>query len=132
MAEALLKDALNNKGKKKYIIQSAGLGALVGQQPDEMVCELMLRQAIDISDYQSTQITQDMILKADLILVMESAHKELIEKQEPSAKGKVFRLGEWGGFEIADPYRQDRKVFEKTVELIAKGVEDWVNKIELS
>ncbi len=92
----------------------------------------MLRLAIDISDYQAAQINQDMILKADLILVMESAHKELIEQNQPSAKGKVFRLGEWGGFEIPDPYRKDRKMFEKTVQLIDKGVEDWVNKIELS
>lgn len=129
MAEALLKDALMAKVEKDYKISSAGLGALVGHQPDNTVCELMLEKGIDISDYRATQLDQEMILKSDLILVMETKHKELIEHKEPSAKGKVFRLGEWGDFEVADPYRQERKVFEEAVQLIEKGVKDWVAKI---
>ena len=129
VAEALLKNTLINKGNKKYNISSAGLGAMVGHKPDKIACELMLEKGLDISDYQATQLNQEMTLKADLILVMESVHKDLIENKEPSAKGKVFRLGEWGGFEIADPYRQERKVFEEAVQLIEKGVKDWVDKI---
>ncbi|OQK17891.1 hypothetical protein AU255_08525 [Methyloprofundus sedimenti] len=128
MAEALLKDALKNQDKK-YTISSAGIGALVGHKPDNIACELMLEKGLDISDYRATQLNQDMIHKADLILVMESVHKEQIELKQPSAKGKVFRLGHWGSFDIADPYRQERKVFEKAVRLIEKGVKDWVNKI---
>ncbi len=129
VAEALLKAALINKGKKNYNISSAGIGALVGHQPDQYACELMLERGIDISSYQATQINQRMIVNSDLILVMEMAHKELIEHKEPSAKGKVFRLGQWGGFDIADPYRQERKVFENAVMLIEKGVNDWVTKL---
>ena len=129
VAEALLKDALINKGNQDYTISSAGLGALVGHQPDKIVCELMLEKEIDISGYRATQLDQEMILKSDLILVMETGHKELIEHKEPSAKGKVFKLGEWGDFEITDPYRQERKVFEEAVQLIEKGVTDWVSKI---
>ncbi|NOQ14720.1 MAG: low molecular weight phosphotyrosine protein phosphatase [Methyloprofundus sp.] len=129
VAEALLKDALINKVKKDYKISSAGLGAMVGHQPDKTVCELMLEKGIDISDYRAAQLNQEMIYKSDLILVMETAHKELIEHKEPSAKGKVFKLGEWRNFEIPDPYRQERKVFEEVVQLIEKGVQDWVSKI---
>jgi len=129
MAEALLKDALINRGKKNYTISSAGLGALVDHTPDKIACELMLEKGFDISGYRATQLNQEMIFKSDLILVMESAHKELIEHKEPSAKGKVFRLGEWGRFDIADPYRQERKVFEKAVQNIEKGVKDWADKI---
>ena len=129
MAEALLKDALINRGKKNYTISSAGLGALVDHMPDKIACELMLEKGLDISGYRATQLNQEMIFKSDLILVMESAHKELIEHKEPSAKGKVFRLGEWGRFDIADPYKQERKVFEKAVQLIEKGVKDWADKI---
>ena len=129
MAEALLKDALKNKDKKKYTISSAGLGAMVSHKPDKIACELMLEKGLDISDYRATQLNQEMIHQADLILVMESVHKELIEQKQPSAKGKVFRLGHWRSFDIADPYRQERKVFEQAVQLIEKGVKDWVNKI---
>lgn len=129
IAEALLKEALQAQGKTTHVISSAGLGAMVGHKPDAIGIELMREQGIDISDYRATQINQEMIRKADLILVMESRHQTLIETQEPSAKGKVFRLGEWGGFDIADPYRQERKVFEKIMCLIEKGVADWAKKI---
>lgn len=127
MAEALLIDALKNKGK--YTISSAGIGAMVGHQPDDYARELMLEKGIDISDYRATQLNRQLIRNSDLILVMESAHKQMIEDKEPSAKGKVFRLGQWGGFEIADPYRKERKVFESAAQLIEKGVNDWANKI---
>jgi protein-tyrosine phosphatase len=46
----------------------------------------------------------------------------------PSAKGKVFRIGEWGKFDVADPYRKDRKIFEESLNLIETGVSEWVKK----
>ena len=127
MAEALLKESL--KHKDKHIISSAGLGALVGHNPDETAIELMQEKGIDISNYQATQINQLLIKKADLILVMESKHKEVIENKDPSSKGKVFRLGEWGKFDIADPYKKERKVFEESLNLIETGVLEWAKKI---
>ncbi len=129
VAEAFFKRALISKNEKNYTISSAGIGALVGHKPDNIVCELMLDKGIDISDYRATQLNQQMLHNADLILVMESAHKSLIERNHPSVKGKVFRLGEWGHFEITDPYRQERKVFVESVKLIEAGVADWVSKI---
>lgn len=128
MAEALLKDALKDKYNHK--ISSAGLGAMVAHEPDKIVCELMLEKKLDISEYRGKQLKTQMIHSADLILVMESKHKELIEHKEPSAKGKVFRLGEWGDFDISDPYQKDRKVFIETLNLIEKSVNDWVSKIQ--
>ena len=49
---------------------------------------------------------------------MESAHKIAIEESEQSAKGKVFRLGEWGRFDLPDPYKQDLSMFVKSFNLI--------------
>jgi protein-tyrosine phosphatase len=129
MGEALLKEALKNKEGKGYFISSAGLGALEGHKPDKISIELMAERGIDISDYIGTQINTTLIRKSDLILVMESSHKEQIENKEPSAKGKVFRLGEWDGFDIPDPYRKDRKVFEEALSLIDKGVAEWVKRV---
>lgn len=127
MAEALLKEAL--KDKRNYKVSSAGLGAMIGHKPDKIVCELMLEKNLDISEYRGKQINTQMIHGADLILVMESKHKELIEHNEPSAKGKVFRLGEWSDFDISDPYQKEREVFLEILQLIEKSVKDWVSKI---
>jgi protein-tyrosine phosphatase len=60
---------------------------------------------------------------------MESDHKQAIEAKQPSAKGKIFRLGEWGGFDIPDPYQRDHEVFESVLRLIDQGVNQWLEKL---
>ena len=129
MAEGLLKRALFASNKGDCVVNSAGLGALVGQPPDAKACQLMIESGIDISDYRACQINKEMIRKADLILVMELAHKIAIEESETSAKGKVFRVGEWGKFDISDPYKQDLSAFVKSFNLIEQGIALWVPKL---
>ena len=129
MAEGLLKHALAASNKGDCVVSSAGLGALIGHSPDPTACQLMKEKGIDISDYRASQLNKEMIRKADLILVMESAHKIAIEESEPSAKGKVFRLGEWGRFNISDPYKQDLSAFVKSFNLIEQGIALWVPKL---
>jgi protein-tyrosine phosphatase len=129
MAEGLLKHALAASNKGDCVVSSAGLGALVGHHPDQKACQLMMEKGIDISDYRACQLNKEMIRKTDLILVMETAHKIAIEESEPSAKGKVFRLGEWGKFDIPDPYKQDLSVFIESINLIEQGVALWVSKL---
>jgi protein-tyrosine phosphatase len=129
MAEGLLRYALETGNKGDCFVSSAGLGALVGQPPDAKACQLMIEKGIDISDYRARQLNKDMIRKADLILVMELSHKIAIEEIEPSARGKVFRLGEWGKFEISDPYKQDLSAFVKSINLIEQGIALWLPKL---
>ncbi len=129
MAEAILKKSLAKIGKDNCFVSSAGIGALVGHKPDPIAIQLMKDKDIDISGYRATQLNQTIIRKSDLILVMESGHKTHIENKESSAKGKVFKLGEWEGFEIPDPYKKEKKVFESSLHLIEKGVLEWVKRI---
>ncbi|MGZ8942505.1 MAG: low molecular weight protein-tyrosine-phosphatase [Methylobacter sp.] len=129
MAEGLLKQALLSNKKDGYVVCSAGLGALVGHPPDSKACQLMMKKNIDISMYRACQLNKDMIRKAELILVMESSHKKAIEEFDPCAKGKVFRLGYWGEFDIPDPYQQNLSAFETSFNLIERGVSEWVKKL---
>jgi len=69
---------------------------LVGHKADAKASQLMIARGLDISQHRARQLNSEMIRKADLILVMELGHKMDIETREPSAKGKIFRLGEWG------------------------------------
>jgi len=128
MAEALLREALPEK--EGYTIESAGLGALVGHSADEIARKLMWQRGIDISGHRARQLNGDLILWADLILVMEMAQKKVLEANEPSARGKVYCLGEWGGGDVPDPYRQSEKVFEYVLDLISRGVSEWVPKLK--
>jgi len=129
MAEGLLKHALAATNKGECVVSSAGLGALVGHPPDPKACQLMMKKGVDITGYRASQLNKEMIRKTDLILVMETAHKIAIEESEPSAKGKVFRLGEWGKFDIPDPYKQDLSAFIQSINLIEQGIALWVPKL---
>ena len=129
MAEGLFRQAFVEVNNFESRIRSAGLGALVGHPPDPKAIQLMMEKGIDISDHRARQLNQEMIRNSDLILVMELDQKNTIEEIEPTARGKVFRLGEWGGFDIPDPYQKEIHVFEKTLILIEQGVSQWIKKL---
>ena len=129
MAEAVLKEALSKIHLNTCHVGSAGTGALIGHPADEKACQLMMARGLDISGHSARQLNHEMIRKANLILVMELAHKKDIESKEPSAKGKVFRIGEWGGYDIPDPYQLDIKAFESALVQIDQGVNQWLKKL---
>jgi len=129
MAEGILKQALSEAGKSGCHVSSAGIGALTGHKIDANACQLMTQKGLDTSSHRARQLTKEMIHKADLILVMETWQKNEIETRERSAKGKVFRLGEWGKFDISDPYQKDLSDFMQSMTLIEQGVAQWVTKL---
>lgn len=127
MAEALLRDALREQ--QDIVVESAGLAALVGYPASEHAVTLMQERGLEISKHRARQITPDMIHAADLVLVMEAGHRRVIDMNEPAARGKIYRLGEWQDRDIKDPYRQPRKAFEAALADIDQGVADWARRI---
>jgi len=130
MGEALFIHALNEAGLSAVDVRSAGLDALVGHPADKVVLRLMQEQGVDLSAHRGQQLNRDILHWADLVLVMDKAQKRSIESWEPGARGKVYRIGKWGDFDVPDPYMQEDKKFETALELIAKGVSDWVPKLK--
>lgn len=110
-------------------VWSAGLSALVGAPADPMSVQIAQEQGLDLSAHRAQQVTSFMCQQAELILVMEQSHKSQLEQLYPQVRGKVFRLGQFGQFEIADPYRQPREAFDTAYQGIAQGVADWLTRI---
>ena len=129
MAEGLLKQALAEANRTDCQVSSAGLGALIGHQADASACQLMTRKGIDISGHRARQLNTEMILEASLILVMELNQKTTIIENVQSTRGKVYRLGEWGSFDIADPYQQKFVAFEEALVSIEQGISQWIEKL---
>ena len=127
MAEALLRDAL--RGQDGITVESAGLGALVGHPASDYSIELMDEMGIDIRAHRARQIHPDMVQATDLVLVMESGHRRAIDDADPTARGKVHRLGEWQDKDIDDPYRQPKAAFADALDDIKEGVASWAEKI---
>lgn len=130
MAEGLFKQRLLATKNSGCVISSAGISALVGWPADLSACRVMKKQKIDISSHRARQLNKDMVRNADLVLVMESVQKQAVEKLDVSAKGKIFRLGNWGNYDVPDPYQQDLLAFEMAYKLIEQGVRDWIQKLK--
>ena len=124
MAEGLLKHVLP---ETKVI--SAGLAALVGQPAEPHAIELMKGLGLDITAHRAHQLSGNLARQADLILVMDNAQRQEIQRLHPATTGRVFRLGELAKFDVPDPYREARPSFENALELIQRGVEAWVPRI---
>jgi protein-tyrosine phosphatase len=127
MAEALLRHDL--KGHEGYTLESAGLAALVGHPAAEESVVLMDKLGMDISSHRARQLHPDMVRAADLVLVMEGVHKRAIVEADPTARGKVHRLGAWQEKDILDPYRKPPDAYEVALEDIRAGVASWVKRL---
>jgi protein-tyrosine phosphatase len=124
MAAALLRERHIEKN-----IDSAGLSALIGHTADATAIELMATQNIDISSHITKQISEPLVIDADLILTMTIEQTKWIESRWPYCRGKTFRIGHWLNKDIIDPYQMDAAVFATSRQDIVDSLEQWNDKI---
>ncbi len=107
-------------------LSSAGLMAEVGTPPVPEAIRLLQARGLDIRDHRARQATDELLRSHDLILVMEHWQREWIGARWPFLMGRVFLLGHWGGYEIADPYGSPAPSFERALDGIERGIRDWL------
>jgi protein-tyrosine phosphatase len=125
VAAALLKGRL-----PQLTIESAGLGALVGNGVDDSARALAEAAGLDVSHHQARQVTPEMIQRADLVLVMSEGQRLAVGKLVPAAIGKTLLFGHWlgeggRGEEIPDPYRKSREAFEHVYRQLERAANAW-------
>jgi len=124
-AEYLLKHKLAHK--PNIIIHSAGLGALVDKPIDPSAGQLLTAKGIDAGDHRARQLTTEMLLKADLILVMEQRHIKGVTDLAQQVSGKTFLLGKWSQNQpVPDPYRKSMEAFEHVYGQMDQFTDDWL------
>lgn len=117
------------KKHRTTTVESAGLRALQGHSVDPQAVMLMKQRGFDISTHRGRQLTNTMLREAELILVMETAQRLALEERAPWARGKIYTLGHWQGFDVPDPYGKSLAIFESVTELIDRGVTQWAAKL---
>jgi protein-tyrosine phosphatase len=131
MAEALLLQSFAQSAQgraESNAVRSSGLTALTGEPADPAAVQLMQERGIDITGHRAKQIDTEQINWADLVLVMETVHRDIIQVQVPSSRGKVFRLGHFANADIPDPYRQSKERFAEVLQMIDENVSRWVHE----
>lgn len=126
MAECLIRAQLEKLNIK---VQSAGIRALQGSPVDPLAATLIQERGLDISDHRARQLKPALLANAEIILVMEKWQQQALQNNFPWCRGKVYTLGYWEEFEIPDPYRSSRKVFENVLERIDRGIHNWLPKL---
>ena len=130
---------LINKYPQKHI-DSAGLSAVIGHPADAKAIEVMstddLASVSNISTINASmgkhvaqQISEALIVEADLILTMSTNQTKWIEDRWPHCRGKAFRIGHWIDKDIADPYGHNELTFETAKQDILDSLDSWFNKI---
>lgn len=132
MAEALLKKALKEAGKEGIEVRSAGVSAINGMAPTPETVEVLRKVGVDAAGIRSRSLTDDMVKKADLILVMASHHMDDIINRVPEAASKIHILKQFGlkgetrtceDLDISDPIGMPMSVYEEVLAEIKKEID---------
>ena len=114
-------------------VSSAGLQALDGQGIDPPMRALLQAAGVQPHAHQARTLSSWMLAQSSLVLVMDAQQRAHIERQYPTTRGRVYRLGEHigpKGCDIPDPYRQDESTYAHVFALIEEGVSRWRQRIE--
>lgn len=144
MAEGMFKKMLEEKtkGNSKIEVISAGISALPGISPTFEAISVMFEQGIDISQHYAQELQEELIKKADLILVMTNEHKEYIHKEFPFAQNKTFLLKKFTinnksksnqnndrNYEIIDPIGRKIEFYRIIARELKNNLEKILDKI---
>ena len=128
MAAGLIRARVHAAGlADRVTVASAGVAALPGfAAMDESIAQLAARD-IDISGHRSQPVTAALLDQADLVLVMEEAHRQTLARRAPHQRDKVRLFPELIGHhgDVADPVGGSPDDYRRTVEeldtILAQG-----------
>jgi len=144
MAEGIFKKMLKKRtvDDNKCNIISAGISALPEMSPTYEAISAASEQGVDISQYKTLQLQEDLVKKADLILVMSHIHKDYILRKFPFAQNKVLLLKKYArkgelkntqsrgeNYEIVDPIGKPINIYRDVAMELRTNLEKILDKI---
>jgi protein-tyrosine phosphatase len=131
IAEYLLRSKLGEGSVIK--VESAGIHPPAGAPIHRTAAELLLAQGINPKRHRARQLTPELLLQADLVLVMEKEQIRYLLNMAPLVRGRVFLLDKFRDNEpIPDPVRLERPAFEHVYTLIDQATDQWLQHLEPS
>jgi len=133
MAEAYFKKRVEEE-ELAIEIRSAGTFGVGGLSPTREALRVISAEGIDPAGLESKTLTEEFINWADVILVMEPAHKNRILDMVSEAAEKVRYLAEYGAAEgesIPDPIGKTLEYYGECFNSIKSHIEElikWLKK----
>lgn len=108
---------------------SAGLRAREGADMDPMMQRLLAERGVKVGAHRARRLTGRLVRAADLVLVTERHQVSEVERLEPTARGKVYALGNWENSDVADPHGLHEEAYRESLELMDRLVKGWLSRI---
>ena len=130
MAEALFnKWAESRPGE--YRAQSAGISSIDGFPATAETVKVLKEAGLDASKHETRRLTQEMILDADRIFVMESMHRDWITAVVPGSAKKISLLTEYcseddyckNRMDVPDPIRMSDNFYKNVFGVVRTCIE---------
>ncbi len=133
MAEAILKRILKEMGKEDIEVDSRGIVDLKGA-PATVNAKLVCREhGIELGKRHSKQISREAIKSADIILVMEQFHIDMLRTHYPEYMGKVHLLTDFCSSaegDIDDPLGGGISSYRRIFTLLETCINEMVKRWE--
>ncbi len=131
MAEGYFRYLLLQSNRKDITVASAGTFAGEGELPSLHSIKAMKKIGIDISNYQSSPLTQKLLDAADLIVAMTMSHKMHVGQMSIDALKKTKLLGEYAdsGNDLADPFGGESDVYSNCLNSMKPSLERLLREI---
>jgi protein-tyrosine phosphatase len=111
LAAAFFRQILEEKGEsEQWHVGSAGTWALENLSIAPLANQAALKYGIDLNTHRTNLINSSLLLKYDLVLVMESGQKEAIQYEFPPVQNRIFLISEITekiSYDISDPAQFD-------------------------
>lgn len=138
LVASLLRHRVMQAGLSDVIqVASAGVLAVPGDTVDPMIVALLEELGVALAAKYATPVAERALRAADLVLVMEEAHRQALFYRLPGALPKVFLLSELAGRydEVADPHGMPeaayRAMLALVTELLAAGWPQLLRRLEI-
>ena len=135
MAEYLLRDMVQDRPEIE--VESAGTGVFLHAAASSETLRVLRQEGLDASAHQSQPVTNVLLQKSDLILVMTAVHRQQIVDRLPSVANRVYLLREFTGepvsvaasLDIPDPMGRPAQAYEESLLMIKEAVAKLVKLI---
>ena len=123
MAEGLLRHMLPPETREAVHVHSAGTHGLDGEPAAPFAVQAAAAMGVDLSRHRARSLHPEMVRQADVILVMEPFHRDIVKRALPAEDEGRLRL--LATFEdplrsdtIDDPYNKPLAVYQACLERI--------------
>lgn len=114
MAAALLQKRMADLRLSDEVqVSSAGVWAMEGQTASANASAVLAERGIPLDSHRSQPVSVPLLQQADIVLVMEEAHRRFLFYLAPQYLSKIFLLSEMAGRheDVADPFGGPREEY---------------------